>query len=123
MLIVPFGVYFTNKIFKIEFVPQFNQYLSKEIIDKQPENHFFMFYFFALLFALTVTLIYFSKLDIIPLNFIIEHLLDEVNYTDLAKLRESATTTFTLGKLHRYRFFMAQVIPFLLIVAFSYYLQ
>ncbi len=117
LIIFPLGVLLTNTLMQVKFYDDFTQYLSEKIVDKQPGNQFIMFYMFGLLIALGVTFLYFSKLDIIPVNFILQHLTDEVNFTDLAKLRESSTTTFTLGKLHRYKFFMAQMIPFLVIVA------
>ncbi|MDP6571117.1 MAG: hypothetical protein QGF57_07770 [Candidatus Marinimicrobia bacterium] len=118
ILILPLGVLLSNKLLRVNFSDDFNHYLSQKMEDKQPGNQFFMFYLFALIIALAVTFLYFSKLDIIPVNFIFQHFTDDVNFTDLAKLRESATTTFTLGKLHRYKFFMAQMIPLLIIVAF-----
>ena len=64
-----------------------------------------------------VTLLYYSKLDIIPVNFMFNNLMGDINVIDLAKLRESSTTTFKIGKLHRYKFFMAQMIPFLVIIS------
>ena len=47
----------------------------------------------------------------------INNVMGDINIADLAKLRESSTTTFKLGKLHRYKFFMAQLIPFLVVLA------
>ncbi|HIB14146.1 MAG TPA: hypothetical protein EYO19_01655 [Candidatus Marinimicrobia bacterium] len=117
MLIFPLGIVIMNKLMKIKFQLVFNSYMQEPVNDEQSGNQFIFLYLFVLGVAITVTLLYYSKLEIIPINFMINNLLGDINITDLAKLRESSTTTFKLGKLHRYKFFMAQLIPFLVVLA------
>ena len=117
MLIFPLGIVIMNKLMKIKFQSVFNSYMQQPVNDEQSGNQFIFLYLFVLGVAITVTLLYYSKLEIIPINFMINNLLGDINITDLAKLRESSTTTFKLGKLHRYKFFMAQLIPFLVVLA------
>ena len=117
MLIFPLGIAIMNKLMKIDYQLVFNSYMQEPVNDEQSGNQFIFLYLFVLGVAITVTLLYYSKLEIIPINFMINNLLGDINITDLAKLRESSTTTFKLGKLHRYKFFMAQLIPFLVVLA------
>ena len=63
-------------------------------------------------------MLYFSKQDEIPINYFFRSLANEININELAKLREASTTTFNIGKLHRYKYFMAQLLPFLVVISF-----
>ena len=60
----------------------------------------------------------FYKLEILPINYLLGNITDGINLDKLAKLRESSTTTFNVGKLHRYKYFMVQLLPFLVIISF-----
>ena len=117
MLIFPLGIAIMNKLMKIDYQLTFTTYMQESINDQQWGNQFLFLYLAVLGIAMSVTLLYYSKLEIIPFNFMINNVMGDVNITDLAKLRESSTTTFKLGKLHRYKFFMAQLIPFLVVLA------
>ncbi len=117
MLIFPMGILIMNKLMINDYQLTFNGFMNKPVEDEQPGNQFLFLYLFVLGIAISITLLYYSKLEIIPINFMINNLLGDINITDLAKLRESSTTTFKLGKLHRYKFFMAQLIPFLVVLA------
>ena len=64
-----------------------------------------------------MTLLYFSKLEIIPINYLLSNLIDGLEVVELGKMREAATTTFKLGKLHRYNIFMVQMLPLLVLIA------
>ena len=117
MLIFPLGIAIMNKLMKINYQLTFATYMQEPVSDRQWGNQFLLLYLAVLSIAMSVTLLYYSKLEIIPFNFMINNVMGDVNITDLAKLRESSTTTFKLGKLHRYKFFMAQLIPFLVVLA------
>jgi len=117
MLIFPLGIAIMNKLMKIDYQLVFNSYMQEPVNDQQWGNQFLFLYLAVLGIAMSVTFLYYSKLEIIPFNFMINNLMGDINITDLAKLRESSTTTFKLGKLHRYKFFMAQLIPFLVVLA------
>ncbi len=117
MLIFPIGILIMNKLMINDYQLTFNRFMNKPVEDEQPGNQFLFLYLFVLGIAISITLLYYSKLEIIPINFMINNLLGDINIADLAKLRESSTTTFKLGKLHRYKFFMAQLIPFLVVLA------
>ena len=117
MLIFPLGIAIMNKLMKINYQLTFATYMQEPVSDRQWGNQFLLLYLAVLGIAMSVTLLYYSKLEIIPFNFMINNVMGDVNITDLAKLRESSTTTFKLGKLHRYKFFMAQLIPFLVVLA------
>ncbi|SVC82857.1 uncharacterized protein METZ01_LOCUS335711, partial [marine metagenome] len=117
MLIFPLGIAIMNKLMKIDYQLAFTSYMQEPVIDQQWRNQFLFLYLAILGIALSVTFLYYSKLEIIPFNFMINNIMGDINIVDLAKLRESSTTTFKLGKLHRYKYFMAQLIPFLVVLA------
>ena len=117
LLIFPIGITIMNKLMINDYQLTFNSFMNESVIDEQSGNQFLFLYLIILGIAISITFLYYSKLDIIPINFMINNLMGDINIADLAKLRESSTTTFKLGKLHRYKFFMAQLIPFLVVLA------
>jgi len=118
LIILPMGIALTNKLLILNYPMVLNTYLGKPIIDKQSGNQFNILYLIVLCISIAVALVYFYRLEIIPINYLITSLSDKLDFIELAQLREAATTTFKFGKLHRYRFFIAQMIPLLVIIAF-----
>ena len=117
LIILPIGISLTNKLMNIEFKEVFNTYLDSPVIDRQPGSHFIPPFLFILVATLGVTFLYYSKLEIIPINYLLSNLIDGLEVVELSKMREAATTTFKLGKLHRYNIFMVQILPLLVIIA------
>jgi len=117
LILLPIGILVTNKLMKIKFKEVFNKYLDSPVIDRQPGGYFIPPFLFILFVTLGVTFLYYSKLEIIPINYLLSNLIDGFNTVELGKMREAATTTFKLGKLHRYNIFMVQMLPFLVIIA------
>ena len=110
-----------NGLMRIDCADRLSFFLNQPIIDNQSSKHFYILYVFILTFSIAVTLLYYANLDVIPINYLLSSLSGQMDISELAKLRETSTTTFKLGKLHRYRFFMAQMIPFLVIISFIKY--
>ena len=117
LIIFPLGILLMNKLMKIKFEPVLNSYLDSPVIDKQSSNHFIPVYLSILLITIGVTLLYYSKLAIIPINFLLLNVMDSIDIVELGQLREAATTSFKLGKLHRYTIFMVQLLPCLVLIA------
>ena len=117
LILLPIGILLTNKFMKIDFKEVFNTYLDSPVIDRQPGGYFIVPFLFILFVTLGVTFLYYSKLEIIPINYLLSNLIDGFKTVELGKMREAATTTFELGKLHRYNIFMVQMLPFLVIIA------
>ena len=117
LIILPIGISLVNKIMNFQFKLALNTYFDTPVIDKQSGNHFIPVYLFLLLVTIGVTLLYYSKLAVIPINFLLSNSLDSIDIVELGKLREAATTTFSLGNLHRYRVFMVELLPFLVLIA------
>ena len=117
LIILPLVILFTNKLMNIEFKETFSTYLKKSVIDFQSAPHFIFLYLFILLITISITILYFSKLEVIPINFLFYNIYDKIDLAELRELREGATTTFKLGKLHRYSIFMVQLLPFLVLIA------
>jgi oligosaccharide repeat unit polymerase len=111
------GILLMNNLMKIKFKPVLNSYLDSPVIDKQSSNHFIPVYLFILLITIGVTLLYYSKLTVIPINFLLLNVMDGIDIVEVGQLREAATTSFKLGKLHRYTIFMVQLLPFLVLIA------
>ena len=103
------GILLMNNLMKIKFKPVLNSYLDSPVIDKQSSNHFIPVYLFILLITIGVTLLYYSKLTVIPINFLLLNVMDGIDIVEVGQLREAATTSFKLGKLHRYTIFMVQL--------------
>ena len=118
LLIFPIGIIISNRIMNVDFKTQLNKYFNMPIIDNQPGKEFLIIFIIILSVTLAVTMLYFSKLDEIPINYFFRSLANEININELAKLREASTTTFNIGKLHRYKYFMAQLLPFLVVISF-----
>ena len=121
LIIFPFSIYIVNSIFCPNYPQTFNLYLDKKIYDLQKGMSFYPLYLIILIISVSITLIYYSNLEVIPINYLFSSLSGNMDIGELAKLRETSTTTFKLGKLHRYKFFMAQMIPFLVIISFLKY--
>ena len=121
LIILPMSIYLVNTLMFADYPQELNSYLEASIIDKQPGNQFSIVYFILLGVSIVITMIYFFKLDIIPINYLLTNVSDKLDASELAKLREASTTTFKYGKLHRYRFFMAEMVPFLVIISFIKY--
>ena len=117
LIIFPMGILLMNNLMKIKFKPVLNSYLDSPVIDKQSSNHFIPVYLFILLITIGVTLLYYSKLTVIPINFLLLNVMDGIDIVEVGQLREAATTSFKLGKLHRYTIFMVQLLPFLVLIA------
>ena len=117
IIIFPITLFLINKLNNIDFAKKLNIYYKSPIIDKQPSSEFFILFYIVLGLTLTVTFIYLFKLDIIPLNYLISSLTTDINAQELARLREASTTTFNIGKFHRYKYFMSQLLPFLVILS------
>ena len=73
ILIFPLGIVIMNKLMKIKFQLVFNSYMQEPVNDEQSGNQFIFLYLFVLGVAITVTLLYYSKLEIIPINFMINN--------------------------------------------------
>ena len=116
LILLPIGISLTNKLMNIEFKEVFNTYLDSPVIDRQPGGHFIPPFLVILLVTIGMTFLYYSKLEIIPINYLFSNLIDGLEVVELGKMREAATTTFKLGKLHRYNIFMVQILPFLVII-------
>ena len=117
LIILPVCISLTNNLMRVEFKGTFNTYLAAPVIDKQDKNHFILPFILILFVTLIVTSIYYYNLDIIPINYLLSNLNNGFEINELGKLRESATTSFKIGKLHRYNIFMVQLLPLLVIVA------
>ena len=117
LIILPIGIALVNKIMKIQFKSALNTYFDAPVIDKQSGNHFIPLYLLILFTTICVTVLYYLQLDVIPINFLLSSAVDRIDIVELGKLREAATTTFSLGNLHRYRIFMVELLPFLVLIA------
>ena len=115
LIILPLGIALLNKIMQIQFKSTLNTYFDTPVIDKQSGNHFIPLYLFILFITIAVTVLYYFQLDVIPINFLLSNAIDKIDVVELGKLREAATTTFSLGNLHRYRVFMVELLPFLVL--------
>ena len=102
---------------QIEFKEAFNAYLDSPVVDRQPGTHFMPPFLLILFITIGMTFLYYSKLEIIPINYLLSNLIDGLKVVELGQMREAATTTFKLGKLHRYNIFMVQMLPFLVLIA------
>ena len=98
LIIFPVGILLMNKLMKIKFEPVLNSYLDSTVIDKQSSNHFIPIYLSILFVTIGVTLLFYSKLEIIPINFLLLNVMDSIDMAELGQLREAATTSFKLGK-------------------------
>ena len=117
LIILPIGIVLVNKIMNIQFKLALNTYFDTPVVDKQSGNHFIPLYLLILFTTICVTVLYYTKLDIIPINFLLSSAVDKIDVVELGKLREAATTTFSLGNLHRYRIFMVELLPLLVLIA------
>ena len=104
------GVKFTNRDAKASF---FN-FLSQPFSTQLGGFSFFLPFSILCLVSLAISLKYLSMIEI-PFIYLIR---DVDSALSFAKLREIATTTLQGAKLHRYRFFMIQVLPFLTLMAY-----
>ena len=58
---------------------------------------FYPLYLIILIISVSITLIYYSNLEVIPINYLFSSLSGNMDIGELAKLRETSTTTFKLG--------------------------
>ena len=118
--LIPSGMLCANKILKFEPKKKLNQYLRADIeMVVSPKDSYVMpFFYLFCVFALLMTLLYIRKVDTLP--FV--GLMKGGDAATLALLRSEATNTFA-GKAHWYRLAYKHVIPFLSLVALTYFLR
>lgn len=104
------GVKFTNRDAKVSF----DKFLFQPLTNQYGGFSLFLPYSILCLISLAISLKYLSLIEI-PLFYLIQ---DVDSVLSLAKLRELATTTLKGAKLHRYRFFMVQLLPLLTLIAY-----
>jgi hypothetical protein len=121
LIIFPIGIGIVNRLMAKDYPAGLSSFLNKPVVDNQSGKHYSLLYLLILAVSITVTFVYYSKLGVIPINYLLSNLSDQLDIGKLAKLREISTTTFKLGKLHRYKFFMAQMIPLLVIISYIKY--
>jgi len=104
------GNYLTNRDARVTFY----KFLSRRLSNQYGGFSFFLPFSILCLISLAISLKYLSLIEI-PLFYLIQGV---DSAFDLAKLRELATTTLKDAKLHRYRFFMIQLLPLLSLMAY-----
>ena len=92
----------------------FYNFLSKPFSKQYDGFSFFLPFSILCLISIAISFKYLSLIEI-PLFYLIQ---DVDSVISLAKLRELATTTLKGAKLHRYRFFMVQLLPLLALMAY-----
>ena len=71
LLIFPIGITIINKLMINDYKLTFHSFMNESVIDEQSGNQFLFLYLIILGIAIGITFLYYSKLEIIPINFMI----------------------------------------------------
>ncbi|MCH8303873.1 MAG: oligosaccharide repeat unit polymerase [Candidatus Marinimicrobia bacterium] len=108
------GIMFVNHYSQTNTRSALEKFLQKPLVERYGGASFRIPFLILCAVSIAVSYKYLSAIDI-PIFYLFGDLDSALS---LAKLREMATTTLKGIKLHRYRFFMSQLLPVLSIIAY-----
>jgi oligosaccharide repeat unit polymerase len=114
LILIPSGMYLSNKLFKYNAKIEFDSFVLKQI-KYINQNKLFYITIFSMIISLVILAIYINKVGFIPIFSIFQHLMPD----QLAQLRSVSGNDFD-GKIYRYLLFYKTLPLIFLIISFMY---